>query len=103
MSYIRAEEILPADVLENVQKYIDGQMLYIPKRKPKHNAWGSLSGTKEYYRKRNALICSDFMSGASVDSLAVKYCLAEKSIQRIVRKSKPSCIEDQSGGFEHEP
>ncbi|MDO4740881.1 MAG: CD3324 family protein [Eubacteriales bacterium] len=103
MRYIKAEDILPSDVLETVQQYIDGAMLYIPKRKPRQSEWGAANGAKEYYARRNALIISDFMGGMRVRSLAEKYCLAEKSIQRIVRNAKPSCVEERSGGFEHEP
>ncbi len=103
MRYIKAEEVLPFDVLELVQQYIDGELLYIPKRKTGHNAWGSLSGTKEYYLKRNTLIYSDYMSGFGITSLDEKYCLAEKTIQRIIRNSKPSYRKKQAGGSEHEP
>ena len=56
MRYIKAEEVLPFEVLELVQQYIDGELLYIPKCKTGHNAWGSLSGAKEYLLKRNGLI-----------------------------------------------
>ena len=101
MRYIKAEEVLPAEVLELVQQYIDGELLYIPKCKADHKAWGALSGTKEYLLRRNALIYSDYLSGFSIGSLAEKYHLAEKSIQRIIRNSKPS--ETQKGGSAHEP
>ena len=30
MSYIRAEDVLPSDVLAVVQNYVDGEMLYVP-------------------------------------------------------------------------
>ncbi len=103
MCYNRAEEVLPFDVLELVQRYIDGELLYIPRCKTGHNAWGSLSGTKEYFLRRNALIYSDYLSGLSIGSLAEKYCLAEKSIQRIIRSRKPSDKEKREGGSGHEP
>ncbi len=32
MGYIRAEEILPAEVLELVQQYVDGRNIYIPQK-----------------------------------------------------------------------
>ena len=31
MGYIRAEDVLPSEVLTLVQEFIDGQMLYVPK------------------------------------------------------------------------
>ena len=103
MGYIRAEEVLPSDVLETVQQYIEGATLYVPKREQKHSAWGSSSGTKEYLQKRNSLIYSDYLSGISVRALADKYCLAEKSIQRIIRENKPSCGTEPDRRDKHEP
>ena len=32
MGYIRAEDVLPSEVLALVQKYVEGQMLYVPKK-----------------------------------------------------------------------
>ena len=34
MSYIRADEILPKELLETIQQYVDGQIIYIPKKIP---------------------------------------------------------------------
>ena len=40
MGYKRAEEILPIEVIELIQQYVDGKNIYIP-RKPTHRqAWG---------------------------------------------------------------
>ena len=30
MSYIKAEDILPRELLETIQQYVDGQLIYIP-------------------------------------------------------------------------
>ena len=87
MSYIRAEDILPPDVLLLVQSYVEGRLLYIPKKRIARNKWGSVSGSKTYYSRRNALICAEFRQGACVYDLMTKYCLSEKSIQRILRSS----------------
>ncbi len=46
MSYLRAEEILPKEVLELIQQYIDGESIYIP-RKEKRD-WGSGTDTKNH-------------------------------------------------------
>ena len=35
MGYIRAEEILPTEIVELIQQYVDGTNIYIP-RKPQH-------------------------------------------------------------------
>lgn len=90
MGYIRAEEVLPAKVLALVQEYIDGQMLYVPKKTSKRGEWGSASGTKAYLQERNARICCEYQAGSSTKLLSEKYFLSEKSIQRILRVSGPS-------------
>ena len=33
MGYIRAEEILPDEVIELIQQYVDGTNIYIPRKK----------------------------------------------------------------------
>ena len=35
MGYMRAEEILPVEIIELIQRYVDGESIYIP-RKPSH-------------------------------------------------------------------
>ncbi len=90
MSYIKAEEILPEEVLAIVQEYVDGQMLYIP-RKPEHKRrWGACTGTKQSLELRNTNIYAKFQDGASAKDLAEEYFLTEKSVQRIIRNFKPS-------------
>ena len=39
MSYIRADEILPKELLEAIQQYIDGQTIYIPRKEKRK--WGA--------------------------------------------------------------
>lgn len=90
MGYIRAEEVLPSNVLAMVQEYIDGQMLYVPKKAPERDKWGSVSGTKAYLQDRNTRIYDEYQAGSSVKLLSEKYFLSEKSIQRILRASRPS-------------
>jgi len=104
MRYIRAEDVLPPEVLALVQKYVDGKMLYVPKRPFSRDNWGAVSGTKEYYANRNAAICAEFENGAARCELAEKYFLSEKSIQRILRRGTCSCCsEDIRKRNDHEP
>ena len=91
MSYIRAEKVLPEDVLKLIQNYVDGKLLYIPKKTSGRDDWGSASGIKEYYAKRNAQICKEYRSGVSYCELSEKYFLSKKSIQRIIRNKNTSC------------
>ncbi len=88
MGYIKAEDILPEDVLKLVQRYVDGQMLYIPRRPGQHKSWGAGTQTREALKNRNRKIYTEYMSGMTLTQLSGKYFLTEKSIQRIIRHYK---------------
>lgn len=86
MGYIRAEEILPIEVIELIQQYVDGKNIYIP-RKPTHRqAWGTGTQIKQELLTRNQQIYKDYLAGSKTSELACKYYLSIKSIHRILRK-----------------
>ena len=86
MSYIRADEILPKELLETIQQYVDGQIIYIPKKEKQE--WGSGSSAKEFFRERNERIFQAFQKGISEEELSRRFSLSRKSIQRILRNQK---------------
>ena len=83
MSYVRAEDILPQELIETIQQYVSGKSIYIPCKEKK--VWGSQTKTKQYYKSRNHEICQKHIKGISIKVLAKEYSLSEKSIQRIIR------------------
>ncbi len=91
MSYKRADDILPESILENLQKYVSGEMIYVPKKKECRKRWGSDTGANEKLRLRNERIFDQYQKGISTKELAQRYYLTEKSIQRILRnmRTKP--------------
>ena len=86
MSYIHADEILPKELLEELQQYADGQLIYIPRKEKQE--WGSGTSAKKYFRERNERIYRAFREGISEEELAHRFSLSGKSIQRILRKQK---------------
>ncbi len=84
MSYLNAEIILPKELVQVIQKYIDGETIYIPKRGDNHKSWGSQTDTKKVMALRNRNIFMEYETGQSVSFLAEKYFLSEKSIYRII-------------------
>lgn len=40
MSYVNAGDVLPEHLVKEIQKYIDGQILYIPRKSENPKAWG---------------------------------------------------------------
>lgn len=88
MSYIKAERILPQELLEIIQEYAQGQYLYIPKKIENRKEWGSNTDTKYQLRQRDEEIYQRYKEGTSAERLAVEYYLSIKSIQRILLKEK---------------
>ena len=88
MGYIKAEEILPTEVIELIQKYVDGKNIYIPRKENSREVWGTNTTTREELFKRDIKIYKDYKSKVKTAQLASKYHLSEKSIQRIIRKMK---------------
>ncbi len=86
MGYIRAEEVLPIEVIELIQQYVDGENIYIPRKSAHRQAWGTGTQIKQELLTRNQQIYKDSLSGCKTAELACKYYLSEKSIQRILRK-----------------
>ncbi len=86
MSYIRADEILPRELLEAIQQYIDGQLIYIPRKEKQE--WGSNTSARDFFRERNERIFQAFQKGISEEELSRRFSLSRKSIQRILRNQK---------------
>ena len=88
MGYMRAEDILPKEVLELVQQYADGQTIYIPRKSDCHKSWGAGTETKKDLMIRNERMYEEYQSGITIIELSERYFLTEKSVQRIIRNHK---------------
>ena len=84
VKYINAKEVLPEQLLAQLQEYVQGKMMYIPGRDAERAAWGEANGTRAEYRERNREIVSLYRSGVRVDDLALRYHLSPCSIRKIV-------------------
>lgn len=85
MKYKNAYDILPDELLREVQKYISGEALYIPKEKERRK-WGESSGAKNFFSQRNEEIRNKFFQKVSIEKLAEEYCLSTETIRKIVYK-----------------
>ena len=84
MAYKKATEVLPAHLLEEVQSYINGELLYIPKPEAQKIGWGRLSGAREQISRRNEAMIAAYQGGKSVTEIAGMYYLSEDTIRKIV-------------------
>ena len=88
MGYRRAEEILPVEIIELIQQYIDGESIYIPRKSSHRQPWGTGTQMKQELLRRDRQIYEEHLAGTRTEELACKYYLSEKSIQRILRKMR---------------
>lgn len=88
MGYRKAAEILPQEIIELIQQYVDGEHIYIPRKECNKQQWGTKTQIRQELQSRNVAIMSDYSKGSRISELAPKYYLSEKSIQRIIRESK---------------
>lgn len=88
MSYIRADKVLPIEIIELIQTYIDGENIYIPRKEDNKQTWGNGTRIRQELNERNSSIFADYQQGIQVSELAEKYFLSEKSIQRIILEKK---------------
>ena len=83
MKYRRAPDVLPEELLREVQKYTEGETLYIPKAKERKK-WGEDSGARTFYRQRNDEIREKYLQKVPIERLADEYCLSEDMIRKIL-------------------
>ena len=85
MRYIKAEEVLPEEVIALIQQYVDGVSIYIPRKAGNRRAWGCGTDYREELARRNQSIRESYAQGRRIGDLAREYHLSEKSIGRILR------------------
>jgi Mor family transcriptional regulator len=85
MKYKKASDILPGELLREVQKYVAGESLYIP-RADERKKWGENSGGRRFFLQRNEEIRDKFFHKVSIEALAEEYSLSYETIRKIVYK-----------------
>ena len=88
MKYKKAQDILPAHIIEMLQEYVDGEYLYIPIKNNTKKSWGEKSGLKKELIERNKEIFNKYQNGIEIKELTSQYYLTESSIRRIIRQQK---------------
>lgn len=88
MKYVRAKDVLPEEIIEIIQEYVDGKYLYVPRKNENHKAWGEESGIKVNLKIRNNEIYKKYTKGTTINELTQEYYLSEKSIRRIISQEK---------------
>lgn len=88
MKYINAVEVLPKSLINEIQRYVSGEIVYIPQPEGIKNNWGSKTGAKEKIENRNRKIRFEKENGKTIDELMIKYHLSYDTIKKIVYVKK---------------
>lgn len=86
MNYKNGKDVLPPRLLEELQQYIQGELLYIPKQSNERAAWGAKSGSRDAIERRNEEIYRHYANGITVQELEQQYHLTVDSIRKIIMK-----------------
>ena len=65
--------MLPAPLLEQLQEYIAGELIYIPQKDEKRKGWGEVNGARRAIQQRNDEIYKRYQEGEVVRELASSY------------------------------
>jgi hypothetical protein len=84
MPYLKAEEILPPELLRSLQKYVQGSLVYVPCPAEKRLGWGRKNGAREALDHRNERIRRAKAGGRSLDALADDFGLSTDGIRKIL-------------------
>lgn len=84
MRYMNAEQVLPRELIEEIQKYTQGQYLYVPAKEGERKEWGTKTGIRNEIQERNKQIRKRYEHGESKESLGEHYCLSIASIKKII-------------------
>ena len=101
MSYQKADRILPRELLEQVQEYVDGALIYIPKTAWHKKRWGEGTSTRQELRFRNQQIYSDYLSGLFIFHLYVSTLFIKQELGwyppvRMLQSDSPASAEPVS-------
>lgn len=84
MGYKNAKCVLPQQVLQAVQEFIDGEYLYIPRKEECRKQWGETTSSRERLLARNREIAAGRRSGVTVPELAERHYLSVKAVYKIL-------------------
>lgn len=89
LKYKNAKDILPPELLDAIQQFAYGELLYIPK-KTARSAWGEKNGTRTELQRRNRRIACEYKHGKTLDELSDRYCLSSDTLRKIIMNTSLS-------------
>lgn len=82
MRYVNADIIFPEELLNEIQKYMNGELVYVPKSKALRKKLGWKFRQQKNYNLRNDEIRRKFLDGDTIEKLSDRFCLSSDTIKR---------------------
>jgi len=86
MGYKNGTKVLPAELIAQIQQYVDGEYIYIPRTDSNRRKWGSGTDIRRSLSERNQAIYRKYQQGISVKRLSEEYFISTQGIYRILAK-----------------
>jgi len=88
MGYKNSVDILPPDLIAQIQQYVDGESIYIPRAAHERRKWGENTNTCQVLNSRNSEIYHKYRSGVRVQQLSEEYHISTQGIYKVLSKFK---------------
>lgn len=88
LGYKNGNEILPNELIKQIQEYVDGENIYIPRKEENRKDWGADTKTKVVLKARNMEIYRKYQNGYRVVDLAAEYHISTQGIYKILSRLK---------------
>lgn len=88
MGYKKGIAILPTELVKQIQEYVDGECIYIPRVSDNRKKWGEKTNSINTLDERNADIYIKYKNGVSVKQLSEEYYISPQGIYKIISKYK---------------
>ncbi len=86
MKYKNASKVLPIELIEQIQQYVQGEYIYIPIKDKAVD--GNMTDYAIEIQKRDEHIYAKYLEGVKRAKLALAYSLSESSIRRIIIRQR---------------
>lgn len=86
MCYKNGKDVIPDELLKQLQQYVQGEVIYIPRVEEKRAGWGESNGTRKAIYERNIEIYNLYRNGMEINKIMEIYHLSQDSIRKIVLK-----------------
>lgn len=84
MKYRNASEILPDNLLKELQKYASGEILYVPPDRGRKK-WGEDTGALHFYEQRNEAIRHKYFHlKIPIEKICEEYSLSDETVRKIL-------------------